>query len=104
MYTMKIDNSINTAASPAGEAAGRTGKTGQKTDGVASANTGDDSVQLSPQFQHIEKNLASGEVFDAARVNEIKQAIQEGRFAVNPDKVADGLLDTVRDLIQSRRS
>ena len=99
---MKIDNSINAAASPIGEASARIGKIGQKTDGVASANSGGDSVQLSAQFQHIEKNLASSETFDAARVNEIKQAIQEGRFVVNPDKVADGLLDTVRDLIQSR--
>src|SRR6185437_3989057 len=98
---MKIDNSINPATSPISESPARAGKAGQKADGVGSANTGD-SVQLSTQFQHIEKNLASSEVFDAARVNEIKQAIQEGRFVVNPDKVADGLLDTVRDLIQSR--
>ena len=101
---MKIDNSINPTTSPVGEASARTGKIGQKADGVASANTGSDSVQLSPQFQHIEKNLASSETFDVARVNEIKQAIQEGRFVVNPDKVADGLLDTVRDLIQNRQA
>ncbi|MEO8768120.1 MAG: flagellar biosynthesis anti-sigma factor FlgM [Nitrosospira sp.] len=101
---MKIDNSINPTTSPAGESPARTGKAGQKTDGVGSANTGGDSVQLSAQFQHIEKNLASSETFDAARVNEIKQAIQEGRFVVNPEKVADGLLSTVRDLIQNRQA
>jgi len=100
---MKIDNSINPATSPISESPARAGKPGQKTDGVGSANTGD-SVQLSAQFQHIEKNLASSETFDAARVNEIKQAIQEGRFVVNPEKVADGLLSTVRDLIQNRQA
>ncbi|MEO5655184.1 MAG: flagellar biosynthesis anti-sigma factor FlgM [Nitrosospira sp.] len=43
--------------------------------------------------------MANVEVFDAVKVEEIKRAISEGRFTVNPDKVADGLLDTVRDLI-----
>jgi negative regulator of flagellin synthesis FlgM len=100
---MKIDNSINPATSPISESPARAGKAGQKADGVGSANTSD-SVQLSAQFQHIEKNLASSETFDAARVNEIKQAIQEGRFVVNPEKVADGLLSTVRDLIQNRQA
>ena len=100
---MKIDNSINPATSPISESLARAGKPGQKADGVGSASTGD-SVQLSAQFQDIEKNLASSETFDAARVNEIKQAIQEGRFVVNPEKVADGLLSTVRDLIQNRQA
>jgi negative regulator of flagellin synthesis FlgM len=61
-------------------------------------------VQLSPQLQTIEKNFASGEVFDIARVNDIKQAISEGRFSVNPEKIADGLLASVRDLIQNRNA
>ena len=39
-----------------------------------------------------------------ASVEEIKQAISEGHFVVNPEKVADRLLETVRDLIQSRQT
>ncbi|WP_258333074.1 flagellar biosynthesis anti-sigma factor FlgM [Nitrosomonas eutropha] len=34
----------------------------------------------------------------------MKQAISEGRFKVNPDVVADRLLETVKELIQSKRS
>jgi negative regulator of flagellin synthesis FlgM len=61
-------------------------------------------VQLSPQLQTIEKNFASSETFDIGRVNEIKQAISEGRFTVDPGKKADGLLASVRDLIQTRNA
>ncbi|SCY06534.1 anti-sigma-28 factor, FlgM family [Nitrosospira sp. Nl5] len=98
---MKIDNSIKTAVvSPMGEALARPDKAGQKTEGATASN--DDNVQLSAQLRNIEKNFASGEVFNAARVEEIKKAISEGHFVVNPDKVADRLLETVRDLIQTR--
>lgn len=97
---MKIDSSIQTAVSLS-ETAARPGKSGQKIEGGATSN---DSVQLSTQLQNIEKNFANGEVFNTARVEEIKQAISEGRFVVNPEKIADRLLETARDLIQTRRS
>lgn len=97
---MKIDNSIQTTVSLSDTQA-RPGKTGQRTEDVANSK---DSVQLSTQLRNIEKNLANGEVFNAARVEEIKQAISEGHFVVNPEKVADRLLETVRDLIQTRRT
>lgn len=97
---MKIDNSIQTAVS-LGEASARPGKTGQRTEDVANSN---DGVQMSTQLRNIEQNLANGEVFNAAKVEEIKQAISEGRFVVNPEKVADRLLETVRDLIQTRQA
>lgn len=42
--------------------------------------------------------------FDAAKVAEIRQAISEGRYQINPDKIADGLLDTVRDLLGKKPS
>ena len=97
---MKIDNSIQTTVSLS-ETPTRPGKTGQRTEGVANSS---DSVQLSTQLRNIEQNLANGEVFNTARVEEIKQAISEGHFVVNPEKVADRLLETVRDLIQSRQT
>ena len=101
---MKIENSIKTTAiAPMGETSVRPDKTGQRTEASAAPNDRD-SVQLSAQLQNIEKNFASGEVFNAARVEEIKQAISEGHFVVNPDKVADRLLETVRDLIQTRHA
>jgi negative regulator of flagellin synthesis FlgM len=106
---LKIENSIKTeSVKPVNEGQPSPGKSGQRaaanaaTSGASSANSISTNIQLSGQLQNIEKNLSKGEVFDAERVAEIKQAISEGRFTVNADKVADGLLDTVRELIRSR--
>jgi negative regulator of flagellin synthesis FlgM len=101
---MKIDNSVNSSITALpGESPARPARAAQKAEGsIMTGQTG--GVQLSPQLQTIEKNFASGEVFDIARVNDIKQAISEGRFSVNPEKIADGLLASVRDLIQNRNA
>jgi negative regulator of flagellin synthesis FlgM len=37
------------------------------------------------------------------RVAEIKRAIAEGRFQVNPERIADGLLQSVRDMLGTDR-
>ena len=49
------------------------------------------------------KGLRDGKVMDAAKVEEIKQAIAEGRFQVNTGVVADQLIESALDLISSRR-
>ncbi len=113
---MKIDNSIKTVAgvivSDGQKRADKvTVSDGQKrADKNAGVNPNTappgDNVHLSPlssQLQAIEGDLASSSVVDTARVAEIKQAISEGRFKVNPEVVADRLLETVRELIQLHR-
>jgi len=37
--------------------------------------------------------------FDSQRVTEIRQAIAEGRFQINTDKIADRLIGDVRDFL-----
>lgn len=99
---MKIENSIKTT--PVSTDISSV-KSGQKPEIAAQglSSVPRDGVQLSSQLQDIEKNLSNGEVFDSARVEEIKQAISEGRFAVNTEKVADRLLESVRDLLRTRQ-
>lgn len=41
--------------------------------------------------------------FDAARVTEIKQAIAEGRFTINAQAIADRLISSASELINSRQ-
>ncbi len=38
-------------------------------------------------------------VFDAGKVEQIKSAIASGQFQVDSSKVADGLLQSVKDLL-----
>lgn len=38
---------------------------------------------------------------NSARIQEIKQAISEGRFKINPEAIADRLIESARDLINS---
>jgi negative regulator of flagellin synthesis FlgM len=104
---MKINNSIGSTGAPVPkETATRPTANGGASAG-APANSGSSEVQLSAlssQLQSAQTNLASVPVVNQAQVNEIKQAISEGRFKVNPEVVADRLIDTVRELIRNKAS
>jgi negative regulator of flagellin synthesis FlgM len=41
--------------------------------------------------------------FDAARVAAIREDIRAGRYQVRPERIADGLLASVRDLLGPKR-
>lgn len=102
---MEINDSLKKAAGlgvrPAQTQPGRAAAAEQ----VSIANTGSvaDSVTLSSEAQAMSAASGSGPVFDAKKVEEIKSAIASGQFTVDPEKVAQGLMDTVRDLISTRR-
>ncbi|MBL8430339.1 MAG: flagellar biosynthesis anti-sigma factor FlgM [Dechloromonas sp.] len=40
---------------------------------------------------------------NSARIQEIKEAIAQGRFKINPEAIADGLIQSARDLLDSQR-
>jgi negative regulator of flagellin synthesis FlgM len=79
----------------------------RRTDITPSAGSEqENNVHLSPnvaKLQNVDGGSSSGSVVNTARVQEIKQAISEGNFQINPEVVADRLLETVKELIQSRK-
>ncbi len=49
--------------------------------------------------------LQSGEKppVNSARIQEIKDAISQGRFKINPEAIASGLIESARDLVNTQR-
>lgn len=82
---------------------GLSARTDARKDAAPSAPTVQLSA-LSARMREIETRLGETQVVDTARVEEIKQAIADGRFKVNAEVVADKLIDTVRELINSHKA
>lgn len=66
-----------------------------------------ENVTLSPmsaQLQSLEAKITTDNVFDVEKVAAIKLAIASGQFKVSSEKVADGLIETVRDLLTTKKT
>jgi negative regulator of flagellin synthesis FlgM len=98
---VKIDDSLKKTAGLGVSTTSTRASKGAEKPGID--NKPSDSVHISSQLQSIAGQLASTGVFDAEKVEEIKSAIASGKFQVNAEKVAEGLIDTVKDLIQPRK-
>ncbi|KAA3650064.1 MAG: flagellar biosynthesis anti-sigma factor FlgM [Proteobacteria bacterium] len=91
---MKIDNSVKSVGTtPAGE------QRAKATAAATPSAPAGDQVQLSSGLQKAEQAIAATPVVDQARVDEIKQAISDGHFKVDANKVADGLIESVRQML-----
>lgn len=103
---MKIDGNIRSIQSGSvAESQTRGAKSGA-TGGTSGAGASAPRVELSPlgaQLAGIEASLADVPIVDIQRVEEIKLAIAEGRFKVNPELIADKLLETVQELIRAQK-
>ncbi len=65
-----------------------------------------ESVTLSPlsaQLKSLEEKVSTSSVFDAEKVDAIKSAIANGQFKVDSEKVADGLINSVKDLLSTQK-
>lgn len=79
--------------------------------GQSEANKAAESAKTAPvsatpaAVAHLSDNAQnSSQDIDAARVAEIRQAISEGRLDIRAERIADGLLASVRDLLGDNRT
>lgn len=92
---MKIESSSNPVGATLVKA------TRAQTAGKASPPS-DAEVQLSVASAQL-STADDEQSFDSARVSEIKQAITEGRFTINAGAIADRLISSARQLVDSQR-
>ena len=69
---------------------------GKQTD--RSPGAGDTAAGGSTAVTHLRHHGSSYQDIDTAKVEEIRQAISEGRLEIRTDQIADALINSVRDL------
>jgi negative regulator of flagellin synthesis FlgM len=52
---------------------------------------------------HENEPATQGKTFDIKRVDALKREISEDRFAINSEKIADGLLETLHGVLPGKR-
>ncbi|OIP08382.1 MAG: flagellar biosynthesis anti-sigma factor FlgM [Rhodocyclales bacterium CG17_big_fil_post_rev_8_21_14_2_50_68_7] len=97
---MKIDNASHKSIGslPNARAHPAKGPAGPAAPAAATV----DISSAAGRMHEIESMLANVPLADPARVAEIRQAIAEGRFRVDAEKVADGLIESVRQMLAAQ--
>lgn len=90
---MKIDSGYKPNLAPLGNRAPAPAAAEPKASG--------DSVNLSSVASTLQGQATPP--LNNARIQEIKDAIAQGRFKINPETIADGLIESARDLINHQR-
>ncbi|WP_233803930.1 flagellar biosynthesis anti-sigma factor FlgM [Paraburkholderia sp. HP33-1] len=115
---MKVDPTTSSNLASLKDALSRSQQSGEATSAAsatqgttsaaapaASSTSGDTNVSLSGLSQHLRSLAASGSAdIDTAHVESIKQAIKSGTLQIDSGKIADGVLQTARDLLQNKTS
>ncbi|AOJ70316.1 MULTISPECIES: flagellar biosynthesis anti-sigma factor FlgM [Burkholderia] len=106
---MKVDSTTTSNARTLSNASAGTARTqagqpaaAQAPAGAASAPTGGDAnVSLSGLSSTLRGLAASGSAdIDTAQVEAIRDAIKNGTLSIDTGKIADGILQTARDLLK----
>lgn len=66
----------------------------------STSDASDSSVQLSVTARALQQLQNSHDDIHTQRVQAIKTALESGQLQINPDAIADGLLESARDLLK----
>lgn len=99
---MKVDNSVKSVVSVS-KGASRPVNGASARPSSAPAGEQVALSSLSSRLQEVESAMGAAPAVDAERVSEIRQAIADGQFKINPERIADGLLDSVRQMLTAGR-
>ena len=99
---MKIDSGVKSVGTSTTANRSATASNARQRQAAAGGAERVDISSLSARLQTVVAEMGSDSPVDAGRVAEIRQAISEGRFTVNPERIADGLLQSVREMLGQR--
>lgn len=99
---MKISSSLPAVGTASGNGSVRGPNSAAASEKAASTASGE-RVDISSLSARLQVAGAGEAPVDAQRIAEIKQAIAAGRFQINPERIADGLLKSVREMLSAAR-
>lgn len=97
---MKIDNSAKTIGTAPNQAGSRVARA-RTAAGTGTESRATTSTSVAATAFHA--TSGSEAAFNAQKVAEIRQAISEGRFQINSERIADGLINSVREMLDKNR-
>lgn len=98
---MKIDNSVKSSGSVSDT---RT-RVSREYSSSTSAASSESRVQIDDFARNLDKLaplVKNASVVDLGKVAEIKSAISQGQFKVDSEKVAEGLIQSVREMLAAQ--
>lgn len=100
---MKIDNSSTKIAGSVQNTAGPrvAGTRPAATNITAGTSSAGQTTTVAAAALH--SVSGSEAAFNLEKVEEIRQAIGEGRFKINAERIADGLINSVREMLDRNR-
>jgi negative regulator of flagellin synthesis FlgM len=99
---MKINSNINSLDIVGGPTPKTNGAPKTSAAEAAPSSTSISLSDVSSTLATLEAKLSAEPAFDAAKVQEIKDAIRSGEFRVNAEAVADKLIAGAREFLNSK--
>lgn len=75
-------------------------RTDKRSSSSAESSSNTSSVDLSPAARHLASLNNSDADIRSERVQELRDALASGDLTIDPDRIAEGLLSSIKDLLK----